>query len=338
MDRSDVVIRRIDDSLEVRRAAATDLDAIIDVCGRALGWDPAAPNEALFRWKHVDNPFGPSPMWVAVDGGAIVGVRTMLRWQLTDGHRRLRVVRAVDTATLPSHQGRGIFTLLTTAAIDELTAEGVAAVFNTPNDQSRPGYLKMGWRELGAVPIGIRLRTPLTARRLAGARTAADKWGEPTPAGIEPAVALADDLAARRLLDAAPPRRAHRLATDRSVAHLRWRYGLDALHYRAFPLGDAVADGLLLFRVRRRGTLRELDIGDVVVPPRNRRQVRRAVGHLLRRTGCDVAMAGAAEVTPVDGFLPAPRLGPVLTWRPLADRAVPPGRALALTLGTVELF
>ena len=68
----------------------------------------------------------------------------------------LRAVRAVDTATDPDYQGRGLFTRLTLQAIDELRAEGVDFVFNTPNDQSRPGYLKMGWQVVGTLPTHVR--------------------------------------------------------------------------------------------------------------------------------------------------------------------------------------
>ncbi len=55
--------------------------------------------------------------------------------------------------------------------------DGVDVVFNTPNDQSRPGYLKMGWSEVGRVPVAVRLRSALSARRVAGAlRDDAADW------------------------------------------------------------------------------------------------------------------------------------------------------------------
>ena len=42
---------------------------------------------------------------------------------------------------------------------------------------------------------------------------------------------------------------------------------------------------------------------------------------------------------PHAGFLPFPRQGPLLTWRPLADRAPVPALAdLDLALGDVELL
>ncbi len=41
-----------------------------------------------------------------------------------------------------------------TGAVDELTTDGVDAIVNTPNDKSRPGYLEMGWPEVGRVRWG----------------------------------------------------------------------------------------------------------------------------------------------------------------------------------------
>ena len=40
--------------------------------------------------------------------------------------------------------------------VEEMTAEGVDVVFNTPNTQSRPGYLKMGWIDVGRLPVAAR--------------------------------------------------------------------------------------------------------------------------------------------------------------------------------------
>src|SRR4029079_3500391 len=101
------------------------------------------------RWKHVDNAFGRSPMWVACDGERIAGFRAFMRWEFEGAGEVKRAVRTVDTATHPDYQGQGIFTKLTLAGLEELAAEGVDFVFNTPNDKSRPGYLKMGWHVLG---------------------------------------------------------------------------------------------------------------------------------------------------------------------------------------------
>ena len=68
----------------VRRGTNDDIPAAIAVAAAALGWDPSEPNEAFFRWKHLENPAGASPVWLAVDGDEIAGFRTMLRWNFIE--------------------------------------------------------------------------------------------------------------------------------------------------------------------------------------------------------------------------------------------------------------
>src|SRR4029079_3933876 len=216
--------------LEIRRATPSDRSAILRLGTRTLGWMGDAEDDAFFTWKHELNPFGPSPMWVACDGPRVVGFRTFLRWEFVEpGDRVVRAVRAVDTATDPDYQGRGIFTNLTLAALDELRAEGVDTVFNTPNDNSLPGYLKMGWRVVGRLPVSImptRLRSFVT---LARARVPASLSSVLVNAGIAPSTAFADPAAVARLLDSM--RLGPDLTTRRTPEFLAWRYGLAALHY-----------------------------------------------------------------------------------------------------------
>ena len=53
------------EDVAIRRATDNDLAEMIELCQRSLGWDAGGVDEAFFRWKHVDNPAGPSPSWVA---------------------------------------------------------------------------------------------------------------------------------------------------------------------------------------------------------------------------------------------------------------------------------
>ena len=137
--------------LEVRPATGSDREEVLALLGRSLGSDGDPRYPALFAWKHDENVFGPSPMWVATEAGRVIAFRAFMRWEFERGGRVLRAVRAVDTATDPDYQGKGLFTRLTMLGLDEMRADGVDFVFNTPNSQSRPGYLKMGWREVGVL-------------------------------------------------------------------------------------------------------------------------------------------------------------------------------------------
>jgi hypothetical protein len=62
---------------------------------------------------------------------------------------------------------------------------------------------------------------------------------------------------------------------------------------------------------------------------------RRALRQLVHAAG-DYAVA--CGLGPAHGLVPLPRLGPVLTWRPLARSAVPNLGDLTLWLGDLELF
>ena len=321
--------------LVLRRAEAHEFEQVVAVCAEALQWDAARPNRDFFRWKHEENAFGRSPLWVAeTEDHQIVGVRTMMRWRFVSGSRHLEMVRAVDTATLPAVQGQGIFSKLTKLAVADLTAEGIDAVFNTPNDKSRPGYLKMGWHEVGKLTISMRPSSLRGVRELRGANAAADKWGESCSLGMAPSDAFVDDDQVARALKATAP--SERITTAWTPETLRWRFGLSALNYRVFPLGRGVGDGFVVFRVRQRGVLRELDINEVVSASHVRPG--RAISHLARTTHADLVLSTPDVAGIARGLIPVRKLGPRLTWRPLAAPTVPNVRDLALSMATVELF
>ena len=148
--------RRADPAIEIRPTIAGDRDAIIDLLGASLGWQDDERARSLFTWKHETNPFGPSYAWVAEHDGRIVAVRLFMRWRFRRGAGTVEAVRAVDTATHPDYQGMGLFRALTMQGIERCRADGIGFVFNTPNDQSRPGYLTMGWRDVGRVATSVR--------------------------------------------------------------------------------------------------------------------------------------------------------------------------------------
>ena len=151
----------------VRRATTDDRPAILDLLADSLGWDRDDAFAEFFDWKHTQNPFGVSPAWIAVADGRTVGFRTFLRWEFEHPDGRLRhAVRAVDTATASDYQGRGVFRSLTMTAVEELTRESVDFVFNTPNDNSRPGYLRMGWTTVGRLPLVVRVAGIPSAARM----------------------------------------------------------------------------------------------------------------------------------------------------------------------------
>ena len=318
----------------MRRAEAADRPAILELLGDAeLRWGADDASAALFAWKHDESPFGPSPAWVATAGDRLAGFRTFARWEFERDGRPVRAVRAVDTATHPDFQGQGVFSRLTLHALDEL-GDDVDFVFNTPNANSLPGYLKMGWEEVGRLPVAARPRTIWRAPKLLAARTAADKWSLPTDAAEPAADVLADEAGVERLLASLPA--GDGVRTRRDAAFLRWRYGFAPLHYRAALLGGTLERGVALFRVRARGGATEAAVVDVLAPGGDRREAARLVRSAVRVSGADygIRLGRAGR----DGCVPVPGQGPLLVWRKLRETAKPTLPAWQLVLGDVELF
>jgi hypothetical protein len=314
----------------MRSATARDRDAIIDLLGASLGWRADDRFRSLYTWKHEINPFGPSSAWVVEKAGEIVAVRLFMRWEFTRGEQRLRAVRAVDTATHPSQQGRGLFTALTLHALDAERSAGTAFVFNTPNVQSRPGYLKMGWRQIGRLPGALRPRSTRALPTIVRSRTPADFWSE----SLDTGAAVGDWLQTGRWEELQDQRsvsstdRTIRTATSAEFA--RWRYGLPALHYRVLDDGDAA----VILRLRARGPGKELVVAERLG---DRRAADRLAGRAVRATGASHALRLGSPDPPA-GFLPLPGGGPILTWRAVNDLGEPPLPNWDLQLRDIELF
>jgi GNAT superfamily N-acetyltransferase len=321
-------------ALGVRRFRDEDEPRVLELLQTALGAGPiGARTPELFAWKHREGPFGPSLMLVAEQGERIVGFRAFLRWRFRAGGRTLEAVRAVDTATHPDHWGKGVFSRLTSTALDSLRGEA-DLVFNTPNSRSLPGYLKLGWQVAGTVPVRVRPARPWPRAR------------RPAVEAESAAAALADGAAVAALLDEASELD-ERLATPRDPAYLRWRYtGLPPLDYRALrESAGGRLRGLALFRVRRRGRLRDAALAELIVAPDGRATARR----LLRRLGraaavdhitCCLPPGGTADrAARRRGFLRVPR-GPTLAVKPLGDFSPAPTelRSWALSLGDLEVL
>jgi GNAT superfamily N-acetyltransferase len=325
------------ESFHIRAAEPRDRVVLLQLLSASLLWVPDALFDRFFSWKHEEGPFGRSPAWVAVDGDRIAGFRTFLRWEFEhpDGWVR-RAVRAVDTATHPDYQGRGIFRALTLHALDQLRADGVDFVFNTPNAQSLPGYLKMGWAQVGRLPTAVRPTGVGPLARMLRSRVPAERWSISASAGAPAREALADERVTTLLRSLPAPRG---LRTRRSPAYLRWRYGFEPLDYRVIAVNDDPAEGLSVFRVRRRGAATEATLCEVLVPPGasdSARQLQRAV---VRSAGVDYAIRLGGPLLNGAGFLRFPRQGPMLTWRAIADGAALPARSQwDLALGDIELL
>ena len=296
----------MESSPTIRPYVVGDLVEVLEVLKAALGESPILKRTpALWAWKHEQNPFGPSLILVAEVEGRIAGVRALMRWDLglPDGSI-LRCLRAVDTATHPDFERRGIFRGLTNEAVERARQAGFDLIFNTPNDRSGAGYLTMGWRPVGI--IGVMLR-PLIRQ---GAKV--DPTSSPDPADFF------DPVPAPYAPDENPPRSSPSLRTPRSRAYLSWRFaGHPYVRYRALSSGDAT----VVARANIRNGRKEVVISDIIG-----RADRRAVSAMARRARA-AYMAGwfsprspERRVSLLAGMMPVPRVRSLrLIARPLRE-------------------
>lgn len=213
----------VGEDIEIRPFGEGDLEQVLEVLRLSLGEPPGLRRtKELFAWKHFDSPFGRSLLLVAEGGGRLAGFRAFMRWRLQGpAGAALNCFRAVDTATHPDFQRRGVFRLLTLAGIDQATAEGGDLIFNTPNEKSGPGYLTMGWKEIGRVGL---MGRP-SPRVLAPARS--ESWS-PTPHLLFPRTAPSSVARVAATLERPP----QGWRTPRTPEFLRWRFGLHpTAHY-----------------------------------------------------------------------------------------------------------
>jgi GNAT superfamily N-acetyltransferase len=329
----------------VRVYRDTDEARVLGLLGASLGGGPAGVRApASFRWKHFENPFGDSLMLLAEADDRLVGLRAFMRWRCTRGDRDLTAVRAVDTATHPEFQGRGIFSRLTLAALATLRGE-VDLVFNTPNEKSLPGYLKMGWRVVGVVPIRVRIRRPFRlARHARSLRNHVSTAGAGPPRRVmaPPASEALRDPEALSLLLERTDSFPGRLSSPRTVDYLRWRYGsAPLLDYRAVGDADAVA----IFRVRPRGALWETTVSELIVPEGDVLAARRALRTVARVADTDHLTFSFPPGSTADRAVRRSTFrvpgGMTLVANPLAPDLEPDPTLLsswALSLGDLEVF
>jgi GNAT superfamily N-acetyltransferase len=333
----------------VRPYRDDDESSVLSLLDVTLGGGPAGERPVdFFRWKHLENPAGRSFMLVAELDGELVGFRSFMRWRFVAGGTQIRAVRAVDTATHPDHQGRGIFSTLTLRALEDLRAD-TDLVFNTPNESSLPGYLKMGWRTAGRLPVWIRVRRPLAfARGLHTVRSTIPSIG-PKPDVRAPRARTVFDRANElsKLLDDVTTDPTG-IATPMDLAYLDWRYGRAPLlsYHVAIEEQRGQLAGVAFFRVRPRGLLWETTLSDVIVRPGDRRTAGRLIGRAVAASSVHHVTCHFPDRSPQiegarrHGFLRW-RHGEVLVVNPLHPDVAPRAAQIngwSLSLGTLEVF
>lgn len=288
--------------MEIREGTNQDIPGILKVLKASLGETSSRKTEDVWRFKHVDNPFGQSLVLLALENNKVIGVRAFMRWQWQKGAETFSAFRAVDTATHPDHQGKGIFKKLTMKALEIGKERGDNFVFNTPNSQSKPGYLKMGWEEVDKLKVSIRPANPFFWRGKNGIYSYPKNWKKTgSPEFLK---SYRDGMVA-----------SGQLFTPKDLNYLEWRYvnnPLQDYHVQATP------DYFLAGYVKHQGKFRELRISEALKSPGLPNKIlRREVKKWARKYG--VQVISFSPESDLDFSLSITgKFGPVLTFRNIA--------------------
>lgn len=336
------------------------LDDILQLLATSLS-DSGATRKtpAFWSWKHQYNPFGPSLGLAAVDGNdKLVGLRPFMRWRLSEPKGEVLAVRAVDTVTDQHWRGRGIFSRLTIEGMKQLKSDGIQLIFNTPNANSRPGNLKLGWRVVERMPIYMTVLQPLRMVTALLARWPKEEcslpgWEAVSRGGVISWHSFTEFDEFLNLVGVSETIRGyHGYRTSRTAEYLNWRYREQPnIDYGVFCVDGAnnrLEAAAVLRLERRLGLLGGL-ITDLFVRDGSKAVGVRLLKALRRDLRVDYLIAHVGLRAPERAmlrrawFLPMPLKGIVLMAREVgAIDTLPLDPFLPehwdLTLGELELF
>lgn len=310
--------------MQIREATQNDIPQILEVLKASLGETSSKKTEEVWRYKHIQNPFGKSLVLIAEEAGMIIGVRAFMRWKWQKGDKIFSAFRAVDTATHPEHQGKGIFKKLTLKALEIGKERGDHLVFNTPNDQSKPGYLKMGWKEVGKLrttllptnPIYWNNRKEFEAIHYDDQPIWCDlikEWDRKLAAGGH-------------------------VFTPKNSTFLSWRYLNNPLQQYKVEMDKKM---FLAGYIKERSNIKELRISELILSSEaNRKVVKKKIREWAKESGAHFISISSSFHTGlfITGIIG--NFGPVLTFKPLNsnNREFLNLDAWEYSLGDLELF
>ncbi|MEM8939338.1 MAG: GNAT family N-acetyltransferase [Bacteroidota bacterium] len=316
-----------------REAQAYDIPSIVELLRLSLGESLMPKTEAYWRWKHVDNHFGSSKVLLAVDNEELVGVRAFMHWNWEQDGKVFRSVRAVDTATHPRYQGKGIFTKLTLSLLETCHQDGIDFVFNTPNSKSLPGYIKMGWQEVGRMPVKVSLKRPFSVivNKLRGAQSTGFME-------INDVSFLLSDALTKYKGEFVNGHENSNISTTYSGKFIRWRYmQIPIIKY----YGHADSDALIVFRLKNSSLGLELRITDCFG---NKTSVRQLIKQVYKSITFDYISLSGLSTYQLTGFMQKSFTnGPNTTFRKLNINLEEVQNIISFnnwhpTLGDLEVF
>lgn len=286
--------------MEIRYTRPEDLEEIIAVLKASLGEVSSKKNSEIWNFKHEKNPFGKSLVLVAIEKEKIVGVRAFMRWEWQLGNQKFRSFRAVDTATHPDHRGKGIFKKLTLEAVSQGAKNEDHFIFNTPNSQSRPGYLKMGWEEVDKIKVELLVANPYQKSEKLSLKINEFR-------SLDTVVDLLNSFHMEKIAG-------KKFFTPKTIEYLNWRYINNPLQQYMISFDE---DYFCAAYIKKHKYFKELRVSEAIFVSQEGQQ--KVKGFLRKAAAAYGALiiSKAADENKMSLFSYKGKLGPILTIRQL---------------------
>jgi len=312
--------------MKIRKAKLSDTSEILAVLKASLGEAKLQKSELIWDFKHSINPFGKSMVLVGLQDKKIIGVRAFMKWHWQlNGHIWVSY-RAVDTATHPQYQGQGVFKELTLEAVEVVQQQAETFIFNTPNENSRPGYLKMGWEIVDRIKLSVVPSIWYKIKFIFSKKTLAVQSVDHN---------TIEALCKRHNAD---KELANKIFTPKSFDYLKWRYQNN-------PLQDYTIvsrpDCYIAMYIKKHKFFNELRVVEVLgITSKNKKEVQKIISSFASENKCWIITVADKNLFKIRLY---GKFGPMLTFKALTNDISFKNKAQSITnwqysLGDLELF
>lgn len=111
----------------------------------------SSPGFEYWKWRYLENPFGPPLLELMWDGNLLVGLYALMPVRLWGG-REIKAALSDLTITHLDYRYLGVFTSLGKSLCRRAAGQGIELIYGFPNRHNYKGYIeKLGWNALSPI-------------------------------------------------------------------------------------------------------------------------------------------------------------------------------------------
>lgn len=233
------------------------IDSFLEAASKAHG-DPIKDRE-WFHWKFAQSPYGETLLACAKVQDVIAGCVGLGIQDFYQDGVLVKGAISYETFVNPEFQGHGLFKKLIAYAEEEAKKKGIELLLNFPNNNSLPGFLRMGWSQMAGSKYYLKAHNLLRCLRYI---TDIKQFFVPLPSNL---LQLDQDAFANCKEQILQKSLVQRVTPE----YLTWRFlSYPVGHYVIFNSEEVCS----VARVGKRGHLTELQIL-VVLPQRQKQHI-----------------------------------------------------------------